>query len=226
MGKARSGTTFTQTVDRGLTVTSFPFKSVFFSKRQILELINNVNNPDPIEGIMLRPKESGSVYETLDAIKLTKSMFTSELDDFIVNTQLPSQKGKPLETGIPPSFQGLGMFGFAFFPISTIQAMLSVIQTSDPDKSGLIFRLVVVELDSITKEENRRHLSLAVSPNTVNNPIVAGEGLGFSLPDVREFITYSIGFVCPPIWPPNYLEWQKQLGISPGFITRQLSRPI
>jgi hypothetical protein len=224
MGKARSGT-LTTTVKTGLTALILPFKSVFFSKRQILALIDNANNPDQIEGIMLRPKESGSVYETLDAIKVTESMF-SKLKDYIPDTQIPTKKGKPLEKGIPPTFQGLDMFGFAFFPISTIEAMLSVIQASDPDKSGLIFRLVVVELDALA--ENKRHLSLAVSPNTVNNPIVGedGKGIDFMTTPVNEFLTYSIGFVCPPIWPPNYLKLMQEIGVPNSMISRLLTRAI
>ena len=180
------------------------FMHVDFTVQQLRTiLINSMSPQRTVVGLMLRLKKLANNDLTLDAIKIERNnvAFPNDLPDLealVDNTAIPSVVGKAKKIlGLPPSFASLDTFKYVYFEIDVINKMLLF----KADTEGLRFKRVKIEMDNLPI-----HQSLAVAPYPISIVNRVGgdiEGVTTTAP-LQDFITYSIGYACPPMWPPDF----------------------
>lgn len=189
---------------------SFPtaktFMYVDFTVQQLRTILMNSQSPQrTVVGLMLRLKELANKDLTLDAIKIERNniAFPRDLPDLEALANDDTQqsvigKAKKIQH-LPSSFANIDTFKFVYFEIDVINKMLLF----KADTEGLRFKRVKIEMDNLPM-----HQSLAVAPypiSTVNR--IGGNDATTTatiIQPLQDFITYSIGYACPPMWPPDF----------------------
>ena len=187
------------------------FMSVVFTKKQIADLSKGTAHPHArTYGYMLRHQWAGGV-RTMNMIKIAGSSLVADFPDLEAladSTTVLSVVGSPLLlSNLPASFANMPDGKFVYFDVTVIEQMLAF----DDDTQGLVFTRTKVEVGEIPL-----HSTFAVAPYPISsfNKVGGGVPEGFIAPfvsPIEEFITYSIGYACPPMWPPNFTK-MKSLG--------------
>jgi hypothetical protein len=202
-----------------LTVLGDYYMSVTFSKE---DMNNIISDPPPVViptlgsiklkktvGIMIRETRGNDGLLTLEAIKVTRDTIQETGSDTLPDLEAMSQKpGLPSVLGVSDKkpvtakFRKLSNFGFVFFKKETIDAMLAY----KPDKTtGLRFKRAKVEMEGLAM-----HQVLSVEPDPINTATgierrASSLLMGGGTP-LQDFVTYAIGYACPPNWPDSFLN--------------------
>ena len=177
---------------------------VDFTREQINSMLQSTHPLSTVVGLMFRPAKIDAFDKTLDVVRIEKSAIAADglpdLGKISKSTVLTKKIGTPKKINVLPApFLGLLEFGFVYFEVEVIKKMLNYKSTTQ----GLRLTLVKIEMLDLPM-----HQSLAMAPYPISdvNPVSDGTAivaLAFTEP-TQDFITYSIGYGCPPVWPPNF----------------------
>jgi hypothetical protein len=189
--------------------TEIPFMTVRFSGDQLDRLLVQAADSERRAGILLKPHREGN-SNTLKAERVIwgiDSIYAPKRD-FSVTLEVGTSDGT---TPNPSEYPKLPKYDFAYFDVAELSALRKIFNVKELAFRRTILKMADIQIKMDGVLQNYMETLVAEPfPNNFKEIFASGEMHSDELLG-QQVISFAIGYICPPVWPPNW--WAQFEGV-------------